>query len=85
MTDEMLINHLDRIPLLLPSKAAPHPELGGTARPSFVGLKRDGRFWDYFTDSWHPMISKEHGANYANHNMDGMYYNGGSWMLVEIC
>jgi hypothetical protein len=31
------------------------------------------------------MISKEHGANYANHNMDGIYYNGGSWMRLEIC
>ena len=85
LTDEMLINHLDRIPLLLPSKAAPHPELGGTVRPIFIGLTKDGRGWDYFTDSWHPMISKEHGANYANHNMDGIYYNGGSWMRVEIC
>src|SRR5438105_15035103 len=31
------------------------------------------------------MTSKEHGANYANHNMDGIYYNGGSWMRVEVC
>ena len=31
------------------------------------------------------MISKEHGASYANHNMDGVYYNGGSWMRIEIC
>ena len=85
LTDEMLINHLDRIPLLLPSKTAPHPELGGTVRPIFIGLKSDGRGWDYFSDSWHPMISKEHGANYADHNMDGIYYNGGSWMRIEIC
>jgi len=85
LTDEIVINHLDRIPLLLPSKDAPHPELGGTVRPIFIGLKKDGRGWDYFTDSWHPMISKEHGANYADHNMDGIYYNGGSWLLIEIC
>jgi hypothetical protein len=85
LTDEMLINHLDRIPRLLPSKDAPFPESGGTVRPIFVGLKGDGRGWDYFTDSWHPMISKEHGANYANHNMDGIYYNGGSWLRIEIC
>jgi len=85
LPDEMLINHLDRIPLLLPNKAAPHPELGGTVRPIFIGLKKDGRGWDYFTGSWHPMTSKEHGANYANHNMDGIYYNGGSWMRVEVC
>jgi hypothetical protein len=85
LADEMVINHLDRIPVLLPSKAAPHPELEGTVRPIFIGFKKDGRGWDYFTDSWHPMISNEHGANYANHNMDGIYYNGGSWMLSEIC
>ena len=85
LTDEMLINHLDRIPVLLPSKDAPFPELGGTVRPIFIGLKNAGKRWDYFTDSWHPMISKEHGANYANHNMDGIYYNGGSWMRIEIC
>ena len=81
----MIINHLDRMPLLLPSKDAPFPQMGGSVRPIFIGLKEDGRGWDYFTDSWHPMISKEHGANYANHNMDGIYYNGGSWLLIEIC
>src|SRR5579871_210657 len=85
LTDEMLINHLDRIPLLLPSKSAPHPGLSGTVRPIFIGLKNNGKDWGYFTDAWHPMISEEHGANYANHNMDGIYYNGGSWMRIEIC
>jgi hypothetical protein len=85
LTDEMLINHLERIPVLLPRKDAPYPAAGGTLRPVFIGLKQDGRGWDYFTDAWHPMISKEHGANYANHNMDGIYYNGGSWMRIEIC
>lgn len=85
LTDEMLINHLNRIPLLLPSKDAPHPELAGTVRPIFIGLKTSDRGWDYFTDSWHPMISQEHGANYANHYMDGIYYNGGSWLRIEIC
>lgn len=85
LTDEMVINHLDRIPVLLPDKDAPFPQTGGTARPIFIGLKEGGRGWDYFTDSWHPLISKEHGANYRNHNMDGIYYNGGSWMRIEIC
>jgi hypothetical protein len=85
LTDEMLINHLERIPVLLPRKDAPFPELGGTVRPIFIGLKKDSEGWEYFSDSWHPMISKEHGANYANHNMDGIYYNGASWMRIEIC
>ena len=85
LTDEMVRNHLERIPVLLPRQDAPFPELGGTVRPIFIGLKNDSKGWDYFSDSWHPMISKEHGANYANHNMDGIYYNGGSWMLIEVC
>lgn len=85
LTDEMLINHLDRIPLLLPSKDAPFPNAGGSVRPIFIGLKENGRGWDYFTDSWHPMISNEHGANFADHNMDGVYYNGGSWLRLEVC
>lgn len=85
LTDEIVANHLDRIPLLLPSKDAPFPNAGGTVRPIFIGLKEDGRGWDYFTDSWHPMISNEHGANFADHNMDGVYYNGGSWLRLEVC
>jgi hypothetical protein len=85
LTDEMLVSHLDRIPNLLPSKNAPYPGAGGTVRPIFIGLRQSGKSWDYFTDTWHPMISKEHGANYVNHNMDGIYYNGGSWMRIEIC
>lgn len=85
LTDDMLSNHLDRIPLLLPSDAAPHPESAGTVRPIFIGLKNNSRGWDYFTGSWHPLISKEHGASYADHNMDGIYYNGGSWLRVELC
>lgn len=85
LSDEMVRNHLDRIPVLLPSQDAPYPEFGGTVRPIFIGLTHNGKGWDYFTDSWHPMISKEHGADYANHNMDGIYYNGASWMRIEIC
>ncbi len=85
LTDEMLINHLERIPVLLPRPDAPYPAAGGAVRPVFIGLTKEGKGWDFFTDSWHPMISKEHGANYANHNMDGIYYNGGSWMRIEIC
>lgn len=84
LTDEMLLNHLERIPLLLPRKDAPFPEFGGTVRPIYIGLK-ESEGWAYFSDSWHPMISQEHGANYANHNMDGIYYNGASWMRIEIC
>jgi len=85
LTDEMMTNHLERIPVLLPRKDAPYPDAGGTVRPIFIGLTKGGKGWNYFNDDWHPMISKEHGANYADHNMDGIYYNGGSWMRIEIC
>ena len=81
----MLVNHLDRIPVLMPRPDAPYPEVGGTVRPIFIGLTNQEKGWSYFTDTWHPMISDEHGATYANHNMDGIYYNGGSWMRIEIC
>jgi len=50
LTDAMLINHLDRIPVLMPRKDAPYPAAGGTVRPVFIGLKPDGKGWDYFTD-----------------------------------
>jgi hypothetical protein len=85
LTDEMVLSHLERIPALLPHKDAPHPAAGGTVRPIFIGVTQEGKGWDYFTDTWHPMISREHAANYPNHNMDGIYYNGGSWMRIEIC
>ncbi len=85
LSDEMLVHHLERIPVLLPQGDAPHPASGGTARPIFIGLTQEGKGWSYFTERWHPMISKEHAANYANHNMDGIYYNGGSWMRLELC
>ena len=85
LTDEMVANHLDRIPVLMPSKDAPYPQAGGTVRPAFIGLTPDGKGWSYFTDTWHPMISEEQGANCAHHNMDGIYYNGGSWMRIEVC
>jgi hypothetical protein len=85
LTDEMVVNHLDRIPVLMPSKDAPDPQAGGTVRPIFIGLTPEGKGWSYFTDTWHPMISIEHGANYASHSMDGIYYNGGSWMRIELC
>ena len=85
LTDDMVVNHLDRIPVLMPRQNAPHPQAGGTVRPIFIGLTQQGSGWGYFTDEWHPMISTEHGAGYAGHNMDGIYYNGGSWMRIEIC
>lgn len=85
LTDEMMIRHLDRIPVMLPRAEAPYPEVGGTVRPIFIGLDNGAKGWRFFTEQWHPMASDSYAASYANHQMDGVYYNGGSWMRIEIC
>jgi hypothetical protein len=85
LTDEIVVNHLDRIPVMMPRKECPYPEVGGTVRPIFIGLSEGAKGWSYFNNNWHPMVSDSFAANYANHTMDGIYYNGGSWMRIEIC
>jgi hypothetical protein len=85
LTDEMVVNHLDQIPAMMSRRDCPHPEAGGAVRPIFIGLPQGGKPWSYFNESWHPMISDSFAANYANHGMDGIYYNGGSWMRIEVC
>lgn len=84
LTDEMVVNHLNHIPVMLPRQDCPHPGEGGTVRPIFIGL-REGNNWSYFTETWHPMVSDTYAASYANKAADGIYYNGGSWMRIEIC
>ena len=85
LTDEMVVNHLDRIPVLMPRTNSPYPETGGTVRPIFIGLTDGGKSWSYFTEKWHPMVSDAFAMQYAHHGMDGIYYNGGSWMRIEVC
>jgi hypothetical protein len=85
LTDEMVVNHLDRIPAIMPRSECPYPEAGGTVRPILIGLPDGQKEWSYFTGKWHPMVSDSFATNYANHVMDGIYYNGGSWMRIEIC
>ena len=85
LTDEMVVNHLDRIPVLMPRIDCPHPEAGGTVRPILIGLPEGAKGWSYFSENWHPMVSDSFALNYANRSMDGIYYNGGSWMRIEIC
>src|SRR6267154_2545570 len=85
LTDEMVVNHLDHIPPIMPRSNCPHPEVGGTVRPILIGLPQAQKGWSYFTSKWHPMISDSFATSYANHAMDGIYYNGGSWMRIEIC
>ena len=85
LTDEMVVNHLDRIPPIMPKSDCPYPEAGGTVRPILIGIQQGQKDWSYFTSKWHPMISDSFATNYANRAMDGIYYNGGSWMRIEIC
>jgi hypothetical protein len=85
LTDEMVVNHLDRIPAMMARAACPYPGENGTVRPILIGLPEGGKPWRYFTDTWHPMISDSFARGYANHGADGTYYNGGSWMRIEIC
>jgi hypothetical protein len=85
LADEMVLNHLDRIPALMPRSACPFPQANGTVRPILIGLPDTEKPWSYFTDKWHPMISDSFAASYAKHGTDGTYYNGGSWMRIEIC
>ena len=85
LTDEMVLSHLDRIPVMMPREKCPHPELGGTVRPILIGLTEREPGWGYFTEKWHPMVSDSFASSYGNHGMDGIYYNGGSWMRIEVC
>jgi hypothetical protein len=85
LTDEMVVNHLEQIPAMMSRKDCPHPEAGGVVRPILIGLPQGGKPWSYFNESWHPMISDAFAASYRNHGMDGIYYNGGSWMRIEVC
>jgi hypothetical protein len=84
LTDEMVVSHLNHIPTMLPRKDCPYPDEGGTVRPIFIGLP-EAKEWSYFTEKWHPMVSDSYAAGYADEAADGIYYNGGSWMRVEIC
>ena len=69
---------------MLPRDECPFPGEGGTVRPIFIGLPA-GKAWSYFTEKWHPMVSDSYAEGYANNAADGIYYNGGSWMRIEIC
>ena len=85
LTDEMVVSHLDHIPTMLPNRDCPYPDEGGCVRPIFIGLHQGENRWSYFTDQWHPMVSDSYAKSYLNKAMDGVYYNGGSWMRVEVC
>ena len=83
LTDEMVINHLEQIPVLNKVANSPHPEYGTTA-PILVRATNDNKGYSYLTADYQPF--GEFGvSNYSDGNNDGFYYNGGSWFRAEYC
>ncbi len=83
LTDEMVINHLEQIPILNKVPNSPHPEYGTTA-PVCVRLDKSEKGYSYLTPDYQPF--REFGeASYKDGTRDGFYYNGGSWMRPEYC
>lgn len=81
LTDEMVINHLEQIPILNKVSNAPHSEFGTTA-PVCIRLTNDEKGFAYLSPDYQPF--GEFGeANYKDGARDGVYYNGGSWMRAE--
>jgi hypothetical protein len=83
LTDDMVTNHLDRMPLLNKNPKAPHPELGTTA-PILIRVNGRNNRFSYFTKEYQP-FEKFGEANYIDGRNDGYYYNGGSWLRPEYC
>ena len=83
LTDEMVKNHLDQIPVLNKVSNSPHPELGTTA-PICVRLTKDTKGFAYLSGDYQP-FEKFGEENYNNGKSDGYYYNGGSWFRAEYC
>lgn len=83
LTDEMVINHLDQIPILNKVPDSPHPEFGTTA-PICVRLIKDAPGYSYMTGNYQP-FGKFGEDNYSDGKSDGFYYNGGSWLRAEYC
>ncbi|MGZ3836985.1 MAG: hypothetical protein ACXVBT_07835 [Flavisolibacter sp.] len=81
LTDEMVTNHLNQIPLLNKVANSPHPEYGTTA-PILVRVTQKG--FSYLSAAYQP-FGKFGEENYSNGENDGFYYNGGSWFRAEYC
>lgn len=83
LSDEMVINHLNQIPILNKVPNSPHPEYGTTA-PVCIRLDDSEKGYSYLTPDYQPF--REFGEeNYKDGARDGFYYNGGSWMRPEYC
>ena len=83
LTDEMVINHLNQIPLLNKVADSPHPAYGTTA-PILIRLTQDKKGYAFLSKDYQP-FDKFGEENYADGKNDGFYYNGGSWFRPEYC
>jgi hypothetical protein len=83
LTDEMVKNHLDQIPILNKVTNSPHPEYGTTA-PICIRLTKDAKGYAFLSGAYQP-FEKFGEENYSNGKSDGFYYNGGSWFRAEYC
>ncbi len=83
LTDEMVKNHLNQVPVLNKVPNSPHPEYGTTA-PICVRLTKDKQGYSFLTGDYQP-FEKFGEENYSNGKSDGFYYNGGSWFRAEYC
>jgi hypothetical protein len=83
LTDEMVKNHLDQIPVLNKVTGSPHPDYGTTA-PICVRLINKAPGYAYLSADYQP-FEKFGEENYSNGKNDGFYYNGGSWFRAEYC
>ncbi|MEP7144811.1 MAG: hypothetical protein ABI707_18145 [Ferruginibacter sp.] len=83
LTDEMVKNHLDQIPVLNKVPNSPHPQYGTTA-PICVRLTKDAKGFAYLSSDYQP-FEKFGEENYSDGKNDGFYYNGGSWFRAEYC
>lgn len=83
LTDEMVKNQLDLIPVLNKVANSPHPELGTTA-PICVRVTKDAKGFGYLSGDYQP-FEKFGEENYSDGKNDGFYYNGGSWFRAEYC
>jgi hypothetical protein len=83
LTDTMVINHLEQVPILNKVSGSPHPNYGTTA-PICIRLTDDEKGYAYLTPDYQPF--GEFGeSNYRDSTGEGVYYNGGSWMRPEYC
>jgi hypothetical protein len=83
LTDEMVKNQLNQMPILNKVNHSPHPEFGTTA-PICIRLTNDKKGYAYLSSDYQPF--GEFGkSGYKNGARDGFYYNGGSWFRAEYC